>query len=124
MEERQAHDAFAALSQETRLGIFRFLMRQGSDVPAGQIAEAIGVPPSTFSFHVAALERAGLVKSQRLQRQILYSPNLGGIRALVTFLLQDCCGGRPEICADILGLSRTASACGAQVRQKAGRRAR
>ena len=102
MESRQAQEAFAALAQETRLAILRYLIREGLNaVPAGRIAEALNVPPSTFSFHVAALERAGLVKSQRLQRQILYSPALDGIRELLTFLLDDCCGGRPEICANL-----------------------
>lgn len=112
MESIQAQEAFGALSQETRLAIFRFLIREGRNaVPAGQIAEALNVPPSTFSFHVAALERAGLVRAQRMQRQILYSPNLEGIRELMTFLLNDCCGGRPEICANLLPKSRTKVDC-------------
>lgn len=112
MESSQAQEAFGALSQETRLAILRFLLRGGRNaVPAGQIAEALKVQPSTFSFHVAALERAGLVKSQRMQRQILYSPNLDVIRELLEFLLNDCCGGRPEICANLLPKSRPRSDC-------------
>ena len=70
-------------------------------LPAGEIAARLEVQPSTLSFHVAALERAGLVTSRRLQRQIFYAPNFEEIRGLLTFLLDDCCGGRPEICADI-----------------------
>lgn len=112
MESSQAQEAFGALSQETRLAIFRFLIREGRKaVPAGHIAEALNVPPSTFSFHAAALERAGLVRAQRMQRQILYSPNLEGIRELMAFLLNDCCGGRPEICANLLPKSRTRAGC-------------
>lgn len=102
MKSSQAQEAFGALSQETRLAILRFLIRRGAEeIPAGQIAEKLSVPAPTFSFHVAALERAGLVKSRRAQRQILYSANIDGIRELLTFLLQDCCGGRPEICSDL-----------------------
>ena len=113
MKSSQAQEAFAALAQETRLAILRFLIREGTDgLPAGQIAEKLKVPPSTFSFHVAGLERAGLVQSRRIQRQIIYAPNLDGIRELLTFLLQDCCGGRPEICADLFsGLQAEAECC-------------
>jgi DNA-binding transcriptional ArsR family regulator len=111
MKSSQALAAFAALSQETRLAIFRLLIRDGSDgLPAGEIASRLVVQPSTLSFHVAALERAGLVTSRRLQRQIFYAPNFEDIRGLVTFLLEDCCGGRPEICADIF--SDIQASCG------------
>lgn len=115
MKSSQAQEAFGALSQETRLAILRFLIREGTEaLPAGHIADKIGVPPSTFSFHVAALERAGLVQSRRVQRQILYSPNLDGIRDLLTFLLEDCCGGRPEICADLFSAVQKKAACCAE----------
>lgn len=94
------------------MAIFRFLIREGTNaVPAGQIAEALNIPPSTFSFHAAALDRAGLIRAQRVQRQILYSANLDGIREMLTFLLDDCCGGRPEICADLLPAGRAKSDC-------------
>ncbi len=102
MKSSQALAAFSALSQETRLAILRLLIRRGEKgLAAGDIAAKLGVQPSTLSFHVAALERAGLVQSQRMQRQIFYAPDLKGLRGLVTFLLEDCCDGRPEICADI-----------------------
>lgn len=111
MKSSQALAAFAALSQETRLAILRLLIRDGAEgLPAGEIAARLDVQPSTLSFHVAALERAGLVTSRRLQRQIFYAPNFDGVRGLVTFLLEDCCGGHPEICADIF--SGVQSACG------------
>jgi DNA-binding transcriptional ArsR family regulator len=102
MEFGQALEAFAALSQETRLAILQHLIRRGGGaLPAGKIAEDMHIPPSTLSFHVAALERAGLVRSKRNQRQILYSANLSGVRDLLSFLLNDCCGGHPEICANL-----------------------
>jgi len=111
MKSSQAIEAFAALAQETRLAILRHLIRNGAGAsPAGKIAEDLGIPASTLSFHVAALERAGLVRSERNQRQILYSANLSGVRNILTFLLEDCCGGRPEICANLFpGIA--ASAC-------------
>ena len=102
MESNQALAAFAALSQETRLAILRLLIRDGVEgLPASEIASRVGAQPSTLSFHVAALERAGLVTSRRLQRQIFYAPNFAGVRGLVTFLLEDCCSGHPEICGNI-----------------------
>jgi len=105
MESSQALEAFAALSQETRLAILRLLIRRGAEgLPAGEIASRLKVQPSTFSFHVAALERADLVTSWRVQRQIFYAPDLAGIRGMVTFLLEDCCGGHPEICGDIFAV--------------------
>lgn len=112
MKSSQAQEAFAALSQETRLAILRLLIREGTGgLPAGQIAEKLDVPASTFSFHVAALERAGLVRSHRVQRKIIYAPNLVGVRELLTFLLDDCCGGRPEICANLFSGVQAAAAC-------------
>ena len=112
MKSGQALTAFGALSQETRLAILRHLIRTGAGAfPAGKIADELGVAPSTFSFHVAALERAGLVRSVRSQRQILYSANLNGVRELLTFLLDDCCGGHPEVCANLFPGVVAASAC-------------
>lgn len=102
MKTSQAEIAFAALSQGTRLGILRFLIKSGSAaVPAGIVAHALSIQPSTFSFHVAILARAGLVRAKREQRQILYSPNFDGIRGVVEFLLRDCCNGHPEVCSDL-----------------------
>ncbi len=118
-------DAFAALSQETRLAILRHLIRKGAGaLPAGKVAEDMHIPPSTFSFHVAALERAGLVRSERNQRQILYSANLSGVRDLLAFLLNDCCGGRPEICANLFPGIAAAVCCPSAVSKKAGRAAK
>jgi ArsR family transcriptional regulator len=102
MKSNQALAAFAALSQETRLSILRLLIREGVEgLPAGDIASRLELQPSTLSFHIAVLQRAELVTARRQQRQIFYAPNLEAVRGVVTFLLEDCCGGRPEICADI-----------------------
>ncbi len=99
MEERQAIEALAALAHESRLRVFRLLVRHAArGRSAGQIAAALDIPPATLSFHLKELARAGLIDSRRNGRSIHYSLNVPGGRALLAFLLQDCCGGRPELC--------------------------
>ncbi|MFO1259711.1 MAG: metalloregulator ArsR/SmtB family transcription factor [Sphingomonadaceae bacterium] len=99
-----AVDALAALAHETRLSVFRMLVVAGPEgMIAGSIAERIAVPPSTMSHHLASLERAGLVHSERQSRQIHYRADYAGMRRLLSFLMQDCCGGAPEMCADLVG---------------------
>lgn len=99
-----AVDALAALAHETRLSVFRMLVVAGPEgMIAGSIAERIAVPPSTMSHHLASLERAGLVHSERQSRQIHYRADYAGMRRLLSFLMQDCCGGSPEMCADLVG---------------------
>ena len=103
METKDALAALAALAQETRLEVFRLLVRAGPvGLPAGNIAERIGVQPATLSFHLKELERAGLLSSRRESRQIYYAPDVEGMRGLLAFLTEDCCGGRPEICAPLV----------------------
>lgn len=99
METKTATDAFAALSQETRLGIFRLLVRIGPNgLTAGEVGQHLGVPASTLSHHLATLERAGLLRSWRVHRNIHYATDFEGTRRLLTFLVEDCCQGRPELC--------------------------
>jgi arsenate reductase len=97
-----AHDAiaaFAALAQESRLDVFRLLLRQAPyGLPAGQIAACLGVAASTLSAHLAQLERAGLLRSWREQRRIFYAADTAGFRMLLAFLTEECCSGHPEIC--------------------------
>jgi ArsR family transcriptional regulator, arsenate/arsenite/antimonite-responsive transcriptional repressor len=100
---RQALSGFAALSQDTRLGIVRLLVKAGPDgIGAGQIADEIGVSASNLSFHLKELLHAGLVEAKREARAIIYTANYEGLRGLIGFLMKDCCAGRPEICAPIL----------------------
>jgi DNA-binding transcriptional ArsR family regulator len=111
MEEKGAIQAFSALAQEYRLKVFRLLVRHAPHgLPAGHIAAQVGVPASTMSTHLAQLERAGLLRSWREQRRILYAVDTEGIRQLVTFLTEECCGGRPELC----GYDTTVDACQGQ----------
>jgi ArsR family transcriptional regulator, arsenate/arsenite/antimonite-responsive transcriptional repressor len=99
MEPREALAALAALSQETRLAIFRRLVRAGpTGETAGAIAEALDTPAPTLSFHLKELERAGLIVQRRESRHLIYAVHIERMRALLSFLMMDCCGGRPEIC--------------------------
>jgi len=103
MNKGQALAGFAALAQETRLSVVRLLVRAGSDgVPAGEIAEKLGVSASNVSFHLKELERAKLIAARREARSIIYTANYDALRGLIGFLMKDCCAGRPEICAPIL----------------------
>jgi DNA-binding transcriptional ArsR family regulator len=107
MDQRTAIMALAGLAQEHRLRVFRLLVREGpGGLPAGQIAERLGVPASTMSSHLAQLERAGLLRSRRDQRRIIYAVDLEGFRRLLAFLIEDCCQGHPEICGYGLGGGR------------------
>lgn len=94
MRMESAVEALAALAQEHRLALFRLLVQAGEDgMPAGAIAQALGVPNSSLSFHLAQLSRAGLVRQQRRHRSIIYSADYGAMNALVGYLLENCCAG-------------------------------
>ncbi|MFC5989439.1 ArsR/SmtB family transcription factor [Limoniibacter endophyticus] len=100
MNEGKALEAFAALSQETRLRIVRLLVAAGpGGMSAGAIGEAMdGASSSRMSFHLSHLEQAGLVISRRDGRSIIYSAALPSLAALIEFLMRDCCQGHPEVC--------------------------
>lgn len=99
MEIETAVAALAALAHETRLDVFRRLVRVGPDgMTAGAIAQGAGVPASTLSHHLAILERAGLLRSWRVRRQIFYAVAFDGMGRLLAFLTEECCQGRPELC--------------------------
>jgi DNA-binding transcriptional ArsR family regulator len=98
LDEMQALDAFAALSQPTRLKMLRALVVAGPDgMAAGAVAEAVGASPSSASFHLSHLERAGLVASRREARSIVYAVSFDAVAGLVAFLMHDCCRGHPEV---------------------------
>ena len=100
MDDRQAIGAFAALSQETRLRIVRMLVVAGpGGMAAGAIAEKAAVSPSNVSFHLKELERAGLIAQTRESRSIIYTADYAVLGGLIRFLMEDCCAGKPEICA-------------------------
>lgn len=104
MDESTALETLAALSQQTRLKAFRLLVAHEPDgIPAGEIARRLAVPQNTMSTHLAALVSCGLAEGTRHSRSIVYRANLEHFRTLLVFLMQDCCAGRPEICAPIVG---------------------
>lgn len=110
MELKAATQALAALAHETRLRVFRLLIREGPNgLPAGQIAERLGVMPSTLSAHLAQLERSGLIHSWRVERRIFYAVQIEGTRRLLRYLTEDCCQGHPELCSDLLAASAVCS---------------
>lgn len=103
MESELAIAALGALAQGTRLDVFRLLVRQEPDgMAAGAIARALDVPQNTMSAHLAILARAGLVRSERQSRSILYRADLEGLRALTLFLVKDCCAGSAKLCAPLV----------------------
>jgi protein-tyrosine-phosphatase/DNA-binding transcriptional ArsR family regulator len=105
MESKQAVAGFAALAQETRLELMRLLAERGaSGMAAGELAAALRQPPSTLSFHLAALEQAQLIQSTRRGRQLIYAVRFFGLRSLFSFLTATCCSGRPELCGDLARL--------------------
>jgi ArsR family transcriptional regulator, arsenate/arsenite/antimonite-responsive transcriptional repressor len=106
METTDAVTAFAALAQDTRLACVRLLVQAGPNGrSAGEVAQLLAVPPSTLSFHLKELDRAGLLRSWRRRRQIFYAADYEGTRGLLAFLTRDCCQGHPEICGDLVRLA-------------------
>jgi ArsR family transcriptional regulator len=89
----QIVQALAALAHKTRLALFRMLVEQGSDgLPAGVIAERLGIPPSSLTFHVQHLHRAGLITQRRRSRQLIYAAEFTAMHGLVGYLTENCCG--------------------------------
>ncbi|MCB1479787.1 MAG: helix-turn-helix transcriptional regulator [Rhodobiaceae bacterium] len=102
MIDAHAVAALSALAHEDRLRAFRLLVKAGPDgLASGEIAEALDIAPTRMSFHLAGLERSGLVGTKRDGRRIIYSVSFSRVRDLMTFLMQDCCNGQPEICAGL-----------------------
>ena len=105
METNNAAEGFGALAQAKRLDLMRLLASAGATgMPAGELAAQLGSPSSSLSFHLSALERAGLVQSTRQGRHLIYAVRFAGLRDLFSFLTETCCGGRPELCGDLARL--------------------
>ena len=95
MKTNEAIKALAALAQETRIGVYRLLVRQGPEgLPASAIAEKLDLPNATFSFHVKELSQAGLVAARQSGRFIYYSANYAAMNDLVGYLTENCCIGK------------------------------
>lgn len=102
MDILTAVEALDALAHETRLSVFRLLVKTGpAGLTAGAIAEDLDALPNTMSSHLAKLHRAGIVSSERDGRHIIYRADFDAVGQLIVYLLEDCCGGSAEVCAPI-----------------------
>ncbi len=111
MENRVAVSALAALAHPGRLEVFRLLVCAGPDgMAAGDIARATGSLANTLSANLNILAAAGLVAARRDGRSMIYTAGYDAMRELLAFLLEDCCGGNPEICAPLAAVASQACA--------------
>lgn len=116
MESKPAVDALSALAHEGRLAIFRTLVRAGPDgLAAGRLGDVVGMAGSTLSNNLTVLTRAGLTTSTRDGRSIIYSANYRRMTDLLTFLMQNCCEGSPDVCAPLGDVIAKAMCCQPQV---------
>lgn len=100
MERSKVLAALGALAHETRLDLIRLLMPLGvAGMPAGRIAQALGLAAPRLSFHLAALEQAGLLRSRKEARNVIYSVDTSGLGQTISYLLNDCCSDHPEVLA-------------------------
>ena len=103
MEMIDAVESMEALAHETRLRVFRLLVKAGPDgLSAGEIAERLGALQNTMSSHLHKLSRARLVSSRRDGRHIIYSTNFSALSGLILYLVEDCCGASAELCEPIV----------------------
>lgn len=99
MKVKQAVKSLAALAQESRLNVFRLLVKAGEEgLSAGDLSEQLSIPPATLSFHLKELAATGLIDSVRHGRSIIYKLQPDETKSLLQFLMQECCQGRPELC--------------------------
>ncbi len=112
MKSKHAVACLSALAQEHRLAIFRLLTRAGPDgLAAGDIARSLKLVPATLSSHLAILSGAGLIASRREGRSIIYRADMEGMSELMVYLVEDCCEGRPEVCAPLAGITAKGACC-------------
>ncbi|MDF1856616.1 helix-turn-helix domain-containing protein [Pseudooceanicola sp.] len=110
MDRNDALGAFSALSQATRLDVFRLLIKAGEGgMSAGDISDTLGVRQNTMSTNLGVLARSGLIRSEREGRSIRYFADMNGMRGLLAFLMEECCGGRPDLCQPVI--NEIACAC-------------
>jgi ArsR family transcriptional regulator, arsenate/arsenite/antimonite-responsive transcriptional repressor len=108
MRSKAAVEALSSLAQETRLAIYRLLVEAGPDgLAAGLIANKLGVPPSSLSFHLAQLTRSGLVTQRRASRSLIYAAEYARMNGLMAYLTENCCGG--HACAPVCQPAKTAA---------------
>jgi DNA-binding transcriptional ArsR family regulator len=100
MKTAQVIEALGALAHEHRLAIFRLLIERGPEgLPAGGIADQVGLVPSSLTFHLQHLRRAGLIAQRRESRQLFYSADFAAMNALVSYLTENCCAESGAQCS-------------------------
>ena len=110
MDKVAALAALAALAQEHRLEVYRILVQAGPEgMAAGEVASALGIAPNTLSFHFDRLRHSGLVSVARHGRSLIYAARYETMNNLLGYLTENCCGGRPELCAPAAGKPAKAS---------------
>ena len=112
MESNTVIKRLSALAQDSRLAVFRLLIKAGpAGVPAGEIARALQITPNTLSAQLTILANAGLVTSRRDGRSIIYAAGYDGMSELLVYLMEDCCQGRPEVCAPLAAAASRTACC-------------
>ncbi|CAN5852518.1 helix-turn-helix transcriptional regulator [soil metagenome] len=108
MESELALKRLSALAQDSRLSVFRQLIKAGQDgLAAGDLARSLDIPANTLSAQLTVLANAGLVRSRRDGRSIIYSADYEGMSGLLLYLMEDCCQGRPEVCAPLAAVAQS-----------------
>jgi DNA-binding transcriptional ArsR family regulator len=119
MEIADASRRLSALSQESRLEVFQLLVKAGPEgLAAGDVSRKLGIAPNTLSAQLLVLSNAGLVRARREGRSIIYSADFDAMSGLLLFLTEDCCGGKPEICAPLM---KSVSNCRPPPKRRASR---
>ncbi len=112
MEINRAVDALSALAHQGRLIIFRELVKSGPDgLSAGEVSRRVGIAPNTLSASLTILSHAGLASARRQGRSIIYTARYDNMAALLGYLMEDCCNGRPEVCSPLAGIVEAAACC-------------
>jgi DNA-binding transcriptional ArsR family regulator len=112
MESETAVKRLSALAQGSRLEVFRLLVKAGPEgVAAGDIARTLDITPNTLSAQLNVLANAGLITNQREGRSIIYAARYEAMSDLLLYLMEDCCQGRPEVCAPLAGVAAQAACC-------------
>ncbi len=112
MESDLAVKRLSALAQDSRLAVFRLLVKAGpGGIAAGEIARTLEITPNTLSAQLNVLANAGMATSRRDGRSIIYAADFGGMRDLLVYLMEDCCQGRPEVCGPLAEMAKQAVCC-------------
>lgn len=107
MEDQKAVECLSAIAHGTRLRVFRLLVGAGVEgLSSGEIARTLDTPATTMSTHLGILARAGVIRAHRRSRTVCYAVSRDGVQHLLDYLISDCCGGRPELCAPSATIGR------------------